>query len=43
MEVTKTQVVNPTKLEAIKGEISKELEGPIKDYMISMDKVIILY
>jgi len=43
LEVTKTQVVNPTKLEAIKGEISKELEGPIKDYMISMDKEVEKY
>jgi len=43
LEVTKTQIVNPNKLEAIKGEISKELEGPIKDYMITMDKEVEKY
>lgn len=43
LEVTKTQVVDPQKLEAIKGEISQELEGPIKQYMVSMDKEVEKY
>jgi len=43
LKVIRTQIVDPAKLEALKGEISRELEEPIKQHMISMDKEVEKY
>jgi len=43
LELMKTQVIDPAKLEALKAEISKKLEEPLKEQMIAMDKEVESY
>lgn len=40
LESVRGQALNPQKLEVIKAEITKELEGPLKDHVDAMDKEV---
>jgi len=39
LEEARSHALNPSKVEAMKAEISKELEEPMKAHMLAMDKV----
>ncbi|XP_077970134.1 uncharacterized protein LOC120331141 [Styela clava] len=43
LETVRGQALNPQRLEVIKAEITKELEGPLKDHVEAMDKEVEKY